>query len=192
MKTMIIAAAAALSLSMGVAYADSEGGQVANTQFTELSGVSPRLRCRTLRQSRRRRTGRRSTPTWLIRAAERGCSSPIRAVAAATEAKSRTLDREAGRPAPLPAFRPFHPKSFSSTQPRDTPGLLFAVSPHFSHKELGHLIYGAPRCIYTDGSIISQRGSERPRWTIATMLVALSGGRTAVRCLVRVRSRLRF
>ena len=39
MKTMIIAAAAALSLSMGVAYADSEGGQVANTQFTELSGV---------------------------------------------------------------------------------------------------------------------------------------------------------
>ena len=39
MKTMIIAAAAALSLSMGAAYADSEGGQVANTQFTELPGV---------------------------------------------------------------------------------------------------------------------------------------------------------
>jgi hypothetical protein len=39
MKTMIIAAAAALSLSTGVAYADSEGGQVANTQFTELPGV---------------------------------------------------------------------------------------------------------------------------------------------------------
>ena len=39
MKTMIIAAAAALSLSMGVAYADSEGGQVTNTQFTELPGV---------------------------------------------------------------------------------------------------------------------------------------------------------
>ena len=39
MKTMIIAAAAALSLSMGVAYAESEGGQVANTQFTELPGV---------------------------------------------------------------------------------------------------------------------------------------------------------
>jgi hypothetical protein len=56
----------------------------------------------------------------------------------------------------------------------------------------GHLIYGAPRCIYTDGSIVSQRGSERPRWTIATMLVALSGGRAAVRCPVRVRSRLRF
>jgi hypothetical protein len=38
MKTMIIAGAAALSLSMGVAYADSEGGQVGNTQFTETPG----------------------------------------------------------------------------------------------------------------------------------------------------------
>jgi hypothetical protein len=39
MKTMMIAAAAALSLGVGSAYADSEGGQVANTQFTELPGV---------------------------------------------------------------------------------------------------------------------------------------------------------
>jgi hypothetical protein len=39
MKTMIIAAAAALSLGVGSAYADSEGGQVANSQFTELPGV---------------------------------------------------------------------------------------------------------------------------------------------------------
>jgi hypothetical protein len=39
MKTMIIAAAAALSLGVGSAYADSEGGQVANTQFTALPGV---------------------------------------------------------------------------------------------------------------------------------------------------------
>ena len=39
MKTMIIAAAAALSLGIGSAYADSEGGQIANTQFTELPGV---------------------------------------------------------------------------------------------------------------------------------------------------------
>jgi hypothetical protein len=39
MKTMIIAAAAALSFGVGSAYADSEGGQVANTQFTELPGV---------------------------------------------------------------------------------------------------------------------------------------------------------
>jgi hypothetical protein len=39
MKTMIIAAAAVFSLGVGSAYADSEGGQVANTQFTELAGV---------------------------------------------------------------------------------------------------------------------------------------------------------
>ena len=38
MKTMI-AAAAALSLGIGSVYADSEGGQIANTQFTELPGV---------------------------------------------------------------------------------------------------------------------------------------------------------
>ena len=38
MKTMIIAAAAALSLGIGSAYADSEGGQIANTQFTETPG----------------------------------------------------------------------------------------------------------------------------------------------------------
>ena len=38
MKTMLLAAAAALSLGIGSAYADSEGGQIANTQFTELPG----------------------------------------------------------------------------------------------------------------------------------------------------------
>ena len=38
MKTMMLAAATALSLSAGVAYAESEGGPVANTQFTELPG----------------------------------------------------------------------------------------------------------------------------------------------------------
>jgi hypothetical protein len=37
MRTMLLAAAAALSLSMGVANAN-EGGPVANTQFTELPG----------------------------------------------------------------------------------------------------------------------------------------------------------
>ena len=39
MKTMFLAAAAGLSLGVGSAYADSEGGQIANTQFTELPGV---------------------------------------------------------------------------------------------------------------------------------------------------------
>ena len=38
MKTMFLAAAAALSLGIGSAYADSEGGQIANTQFTEIPG----------------------------------------------------------------------------------------------------------------------------------------------------------
>jgi beta-glucosidase-like glycosyl hydrolase len=39
MKTMLLAAAAALSLGIGSAYAsDSEGGQIANTQFTEIPG----------------------------------------------------------------------------------------------------------------------------------------------------------
>jgi hypothetical protein len=39
MKTMLIAAAAALSLGIGSAYADSEGGQFPITQFTEIPGV---------------------------------------------------------------------------------------------------------------------------------------------------------
>ncbi len=38
MKTMLLAAAAALSFGIGSAYA-SEGGQVANTFFTSLPGV---------------------------------------------------------------------------------------------------------------------------------------------------------
>ncbi len=39
MKTMLLAAAAALSLGVGSAYADSGDGPVANTFFTELPGV---------------------------------------------------------------------------------------------------------------------------------------------------------
>ena len=38
MKTMMLAAAA-LTLSMGAAFADSEGGPEANTLFTEIPGV---------------------------------------------------------------------------------------------------------------------------------------------------------
>jgi hypothetical protein len=38
MKTMMLAAVAALSLGIGSAYADSEGGQNANTQFTSIPG----------------------------------------------------------------------------------------------------------------------------------------------------------
>ena len=36
MKTMLLAAAAALSLGISAAYADGGDGPIANTQFTEL------------------------------------------------------------------------------------------------------------------------------------------------------------
>ena len=39
MKTMLLAAAAALSLGVGSAYADSGDGLVPNTLFTEIPGV---------------------------------------------------------------------------------------------------------------------------------------------------------
>jgi hypothetical protein len=39
MKTMILATAAVLALGAGSAYADSEGGTVANSWFTNLPGV---------------------------------------------------------------------------------------------------------------------------------------------------------
>ncbi len=39
MKTMLLAAAAALSLGVGSAYADGGDGAIANTFFTELPGV---------------------------------------------------------------------------------------------------------------------------------------------------------
>ena len=39
MKTMMIAAAAVLSLGMSTAFADGGDGPVANTQFTQLAGV---------------------------------------------------------------------------------------------------------------------------------------------------------
>ena len=39
MKTMILATAAVLALGAGSAYADSEGGTVANPWFTNLPGV---------------------------------------------------------------------------------------------------------------------------------------------------------
>ena len=72
MKTMLLAAAAALSLGIGSAYADSEGGQVANTQFSRSRASSPRLRRRTCRPSQRRRTGGRCRPTLPSRATAPG------------------------------------------------------------------------------------------------------------------------
>jgi hypothetical protein len=43
MKTMLLAAATALSLGVGSAYADSEGGTIPNSWFTQLPGVAPSL-----------------------------------------------------------------------------------------------------------------------------------------------------
>ena len=43
MKTMLLAAAAALSLGVGSAYAESEGGTIPNNWFTQLPGVAPSL-----------------------------------------------------------------------------------------------------------------------------------------------------
>ena len=41
MKTLLLAASAALSLGIGSANADSSGGTIANTFFTQLPGVTP-------------------------------------------------------------------------------------------------------------------------------------------------------
>jgi len=38
MRTMLLVAAAVLSMSAGAAYAESEGGPAANTQFTQTRG----------------------------------------------------------------------------------------------------------------------------------------------------------
>ena len=52
MNIAIRAAIAILCIaSIGTAYADSEGGQNANTQFTQTRVSSPRRRCRTPRPS---------------------------------------------------------------------------------------------------------------------------------------------
>ena len=69
MKTMFLAAAAALSLGVGSAYADSEGGQIANTQFTELPGVIAQPPVQNAPVVATSRAGRRSMPTWPTRAA---------------------------------------------------------------------------------------------------------------------------
>ena len=78
MKTMIIAAAAMLSLGVGFAYADSEGGQYATTQFTQTPGflAAPVQKAPPPRRGRRSRRGLPS------RATAPGCSRPTVAVTA--------------------------------------------------------------------------------------------------------------
>ena len=75
MKTMLLAAVAALSLGIGSAYAsDSEGGQIANTQFTEIPGFlaqapaqnAPAVATAQNRQAVRAYVTQSSHGTWLF------------------------------------------------------------------------------------------------------------------------------
>ena len=74
MKTMLLAAAAALSLGIGSAYADSEGGQVANTRFTSVPGFlaqapaqnAPAVATAQNRQAVRAYVTQSSHGTWLF------------------------------------------------------------------------------------------------------------------------------
>ena len=96
MKTMLLAAAAALSLGVGSAYADGGDGTIANTQFTELPGVVAQAQVpnapvyaqkQTRHRPRRPRTGRGRmdmVSTAPSRATALGCSrrTPTRAATA--------------------------------------------------------------------------------------------------------------
>jgi len=80
MKTMIIAAAAVLSLGLGFAYADSEGGQYATTQFTQTPGF---LAQAPVQKAPPIATGQ-AIQTWGLpsRATAPGCSRPTVAATA--------------------------------------------------------------------------------------------------------------
>ena len=127
MKTMIIAAAAALSLSMGVAYADSEGGQVANTQFTEMPGVlaqapvqnAPAVATAQNGQAVHAYVAKSSRGTWLFQPNQNGGGGNQRLNRAQTVKRG---GRHHCRP-----FA-FQPESFSSTQPRDTRGFFLPLA----------------------------------------------------------------
>ena len=95
MKTMMLAAAAVLTLSVGVAYAESEGGPEASSRAS-----LPRHRYKTPRRSRRRRTDRRFTFIPPSRRVAPGCSRR-RMVGAQTTNPSQGGSE---RPAPVPVF----------------------------------------------------------------------------------------
>ena len=105
MKTMILAAAAALSLGIGSAYADSEGGQVANTQFTNIPGFvaqapvqnAPAVATAQNGQAVRTYVTQSSHGTWLY--------APTRPVMVRTDDLGRAQSGEAGTDAGLSRFR---------------------------------------------------------------------------------------
>ena len=101
MKTMLLAAAAALSLGIGSAYADSEGGQITSPSSPRPRASSPRLRRRTPRPSRRRRTGRRCRPTSPSRATAPGSRDPMAVTAPRADPSSDRETKRAGTTAGL-------------------------------------------------------------------------------------------
>ena len=145
MKTMLLAAAAALSLGVGSAYADGGEGPAANTLFTELPGVVAQAQVPNApvyaqngqqnrqAQTHRPRTARRRTDmvsTAPSRATALGCSRQTLTTAPTANPKRRG---EAERPAHLPAlsltgsghFLPSPPLLLNSSP--GTPGASFCA-----------------------------------------------------------------
>ena len=122
MKTMLLAAAAALSLGVGSAYADSEGGRSPTPSSPSSRASSPRRRRRTPRPSRQRRTGRRCTPTSPSRTTAPGCSSDPTAVGGAKANRAQIVKRRGRHHCRPFSFQP----SLSPQLSPGTPGLLFA------------------------------------------------------------------
>jgi hypothetical protein len=114
MKTMLLAAAAVLSLGVGSAYAGESGAQPGSFQR--------RMR---RRSRRRRRTGRRCIPMSPSRAAAPGCSRQP-ATLAPTANPEGSLKRRG--PAPLPAFFVSAEVFLLQLKPPGRLALPFAVS----------------------------------------------------------------
>ena len=103
MKTMMLAAAAVLSLGVGSAFAnEGDGGQVANTFFTELPGVIAQAPSQQVPSAvARNQTGGAPTAAFVTRttAPGPGCSLPTRATADQTVATH--AEGAGSKPAPF-------------------------------------------------------------------------------------------
>ena len=85
MKTMLLAAAAALSLGVGSAYADGGDGPAANTFFTELPGVVAQAQVPNAptyaQNGQQNRQARPSRPRAAKRRTDMASTAPSRAAA---------------------------------------------------------------------------------------------------------------
>ena len=121
MKTMLLAAAAALSLGIGSAYADSEGGQVQYPIY-QIPGFlaqapaqnAPAVATAQNGQAARAYVTQSSHGTWLFR-------DPM-----VVRHPANPTHGGAERPAPLPAFFVVARQALSSTQPWNVRGFFFA------------------------------------------------------------------